>query len=1079
MRFTHLFIDRPILATVLSVFLTLIGLGALVILPVSQYPQIVPPTVQVTTSYPGASAQVVSQTVATPLEQSINGVEDMIYMSSQSTGDGKLTITVTFRIGTDLNVAQMLTQNRVQDALPRLPDDVQRLGVQVQKATPNILLAVHLFSPDGSRDNLYLSNYATLHVKDALARLPGVGDVQLFGARDYAMRIWLDPDKVAAYNLNAGEVLAALRAQNVQVSAGILNQPPISGSAAYQVNVQALGRLSTPDQFADIILKTDAQGRATRIRDVGRVEIGAADYGSTAYMDRSEGLPLLIFALPGANSLAVEHEVLDTVQTLKKDFPAGVASTVIYDPTIFVAKSVHEVVTTIFVAILLVVGVVFLFLQTWRASLIPVVAIPVSLVGSFTILLACGISLNNLSLFGLVLAVGIVVDDAIVVVENVERNIAAGMSPKEAAHRTMDEVGGALVSIALTLCAVFVPSAFLSGISGQFFRQFAVTIAASTVISLIVSLTLSPALCALLLRPHEPHQAAGGTLAGGTLAGRALRAAFGRFNRGFENLSNAYGALTQRLVRGLAIVVVVYIGLVGVAGVQFARTPTGFIPEQDQGYLITVLQLPPGASLGRTEQIVKQATDIILNTPGVEHVAPFAGLDATTFTVASNSGTIFSGLPSLYNHSIPGITANSVLADLRKRLSVIQGAYVLTIPPPPVQGIGNSGGFKMMLEDRAGLGTQALVNATNTLVAAANKDPSFAGVFTLLNAGSPSVYADIDRLKAEKVGLTPTDVFDTLQVYLGSQYVNDFNFLGRTYEVIAQADSRFRRDQQDLMGLKARNASGEMVPIGTVARLQDATIPYRVPRYNLFPAAEVQGVAAPGVATGTALQHMETLAAQVLPPGIGFEWTEIAFQQEQKGTPTMLVFGAAALFVFLVLAANYESWKLPLSVVLIVPMCLLASVTGLGLRGLPIDILAQIGFVVLVGLAAKNAILIVEFARQAQEAGSTPAAAAVSAARRRLRPILMTSLAFILGVAPLVFATGAGAEMRQSLGTAVFAGMLGVTGFGLIFTPAFYTLMQRIGIARGLASVGLKEPRDRSRAARGATVAAARPQVGR
>ena len=1079
MRFTHLFIDRPILATVLSVFLTLIGLGALVILPVSQYPQIVPPTVQVTTSYPGASAQVVSQTVATPLEQSINGVEDMIYMSSQSTGDGKLTITVTFRIGTDLNVAQMLTQNRVQDALPRLPDDVQRLGVQVQKATPNILLAVHLFSPDGSRDNLYLSNYATLHVKDALARLPGVGDVQLFGARDYAMRIWLDPDKVAAYNLNAGEVLAALRAQNVQVSAGILNQPPISGSAAYQVNVQALGRLSTPDQFADIILKTDAQGRATRIRDVGRVEIGAADYGSTAYMDRSEGLPLLIFALPGANSLAVEHEVLDTVQTLKKDFPAGVASTVIYDPTIFVAKSVHEVVTTIFVAILLVVGVVFLFLQTWRASLIPVVAIPVSLVGSFTILLACGISLNNLSLFGLVLAVGIVVDDAIVVVENVERNIAAGMSPKEAAHRTMDEVGGALVSIALTLCAVFVPSAFLSGISGQFFRQFAVTIAASTVISLIVSLTLSPALCALLLRPHEPHQAAGGTLAGGTLAGRALRAAFGRFNRGFENLSNAYGALTQRLVRGLAIVVVVYIGLVGVAGVQFARTPTGFIPEQDQGYLITVLQLPPGASLGRTEQIVKQATDIILNTPGVEHVAPFAGLDATTFTVASNSGTIFSGLPSLYNHSIPGITANSVLADLRKRLSVIQGAYVLTIPPPPVQGIGNSGGFKMMLEDRAGLGTQALVNATNTLVAAANKDPSFAGVFTLLNAGSPSVYADIDRLKAEKVGLTPTDVFDTLQVYLGSQYVNDFNFLGRTYEVIAQADSRFRRDQQDLMGLKARNASGEMVPIGTVARLQDATIPYRVPHYNLFPAAEVQGVGAPGVATGTALQHMETLAAQVLPPGIGFEWTEIAFQQEQKGTPTMLVFGAAALFVFLVLAANYESWKLPLSVVLIVPMCLLASVTGLGLRGLPIDILAQIGFVVLVGLAAKNAILIVEFARQAQEAGSTPAAAAVSAARRRLRPILMTSLAFILGVAPLVFATGAGAEMRQSLGTAVFAGMLGVTGFGLIFTPAFYTLMQRIGIARGLASVGLKEPRDRSRAARGATVAAARPQVGR
>ena len=1070
MRFTHRFIDRPILATVISVFITLLGLGALVVLPVAQYPEIVPPTVQVTTSYPGASAQVVSQTVATPLEQEINGVENMIYMSSQSTGDGKLTITVTFRIGTDLNVAQMLTQNRVQDALPRLPADVQRLGVQVRKATPNILLAVHLFSPDGSRDNLYLSNYATLHVKDALARLPGVGDVQLFGARDYAMRIWLDPDKVAAYKLNASEVLAALQAQNVQVSAGILNQPPVSGNAAYQLNVQTLGRLTTPEQFADIILKTDAQGRPTRIRDVGHVEIGAADYGSTAFMDRSEGLPLLIFAQPGANSLAVEHEVLATMQDLKKDFPPGVSDIVIYDPTIFVAKSVHEVVTTIFVAILLVVGVVFLFLQTWRASLIPVIAIPVSLVGTFFFLLALGISLNNLSLFGLVLAVGIVVDDAIVVVENVERNITAGMSPKEAAHRTMDEVGGALVSIALTLCAVFIPSAFLSGISGQFFRQFAVTIAASTVISCFVSLTLSPALCALLLRAHNPHQAAPRNL-----TGRLLAVAFGRFNRGFEQLSNAYGSLTRRLVRALTVVAVIYVGLIAAAGFEFSREPTGFIPEQDQGYLITVLQLPSGASLQRTEQVVKRAVDIILKTPGVEHVAPFAGLDATTFTVASNAGTIFSGLPSLYNHDIRRITARSVLADLRKRLSVIQDAYVLTIPPPPVQGIGNSGGFKMMLEDRAGLGTQALVNAANALVAAANKDPSFAGVFTLLNAGSPSVYADIDRLMAEKVGLTPTDVFDTLQVYLGSQYVNDFNYLGRTYEVIVQADSRFRRSQQDLIGLKARNANGEMVPIGTVAQLRDTTIPYRVPRYNLYPAAEVQGVAAPGVATGTALHRMEQLAAQVLPPGIGFEWTEIAYQQQQKGTPTMLVFGAAALFVFLVLAANYESWKLPLSVVLIVPMCLLASVTGLLFRDMPIDILAQIGFVVLVGLAAKNAILIVEFARQAQDAGSKPADAAVGAARQRLRPILMTSLAFILGVAPLVVATGAGAEMRQSLGTAVFGGMLGVTGFGLIFTPAFYTLMQRIGAGRSRAPV---EQPARAREFANHAVAASRPQPG-
>jgi hydrophobe/amphiphile efflux-1 (HAE1) family protein len=1040
MRLAHFFIDRPRFATVLSVFVTLFGLGALAILPVAQYPEIVPPTVQVTTTYPGASASTVARTVATPLEQEINGVENMLYMGSQSTGDGKLTITVTFRIGTDLNVAQMLTQNRVQDALPRLPEDVQRLGVQVRKSTPSILLAVHLFSPDKSRDTLYLSNYATLHVKDALARLQGVGDVQFQGGRDYAMRIWLDPDKVAAHDMNAADVLTALRAQNLQVSAGVLNQPPVPGDQAYQINVETLGRLSTPQQFADIVIKSDKQGRITRVGDVGRVEIGAADYGNTAYKDRNNASALLIYAQPGANSLAVEAEVLSTMAELKKDFPPGVESTIIYDPTIFIGKSVDEVIITIFIAILLVVGVVYLFLQSWRATIIPVIAIPVSLVGTFTILTAFGISLNNLSLFALVLAVGIVVDDAIVVVENVERNMSTGMSPKEAAHRTMDEVGGALISIALTLCAVFVPSAFLSGISGLFFRQFAVTIAASTVISCFVSLTLSPALCAVLFKAHTPHEA------GKTgLLGRMTNAVFGRFNRGFDRLSSGYGGLTRRLVRGMAVVLVVYAGLIGLAGVEFARTPTGFIPEQDQGYLITVVQLPPGATLERTEQVVKQAIDIILSTKGVEHVAPFAGLDATTFTVASNSGTIFSGLPSLYNHSIPGVTANSVLADLRKRLSVIKDAYVLTIPPPPVQGLGSSGGFKMMLEDRGGLGSEALVQAARTLVAAANKDPELSGVFTLFNAGSPSVYADIDRVKAQKVGLTPSDVFSALQVYLGSQYVNDFNYLGRTYEVVVQSDGQFRQSAQDITRLKARNATGEMVPIGTVAQMRDTTIPYRVPRYNLYPAAEVQGTAAPGVATGTALRRMEELAHQVLPRGIGFEWTELAFQQQQKGVPTLLVFGAAALFVFLVLVAQYESWKLPLAIVLIVPMCLLASVTGLWARGMPIDILAQIGFVVLVGLAAKNAILIVEFARQKEDEGSTAAEAAVHAARTRLRPILMTSFAFILGVAPLAVATGAGAEMRQSLGTAVLFGMLGVTGFGLLFTPAFYTLIRGFG----------------------------------
>jgi hydrophobe/amphiphile efflux-1 (HAE1) family protein len=1041
MRLSHFFIDHPRFATVLSIFITLLGLGALAVLPVAQYPEIVPPTVQITTSYPGASADTVARTVATPLEQQINGVENMLYLASQSTGDGNLTITVTFRIGTDLNVAQMLTQNRVQDALPRLPDDVQRLGVQVRKATPSILLAIHLYSPDKSRDTLYLSNYATLHIKDALARLQGVGDVQFQGAREYAMRIWLDPDKAAIHDINASEVLAALRAQNLQVSAGILNQPPTPGDEAYQINIEALGRLTSPDQFADIIVKSDGLGRVTRVRDIGRVEVGAADYGSTTYKDHSNAAALLIYAEPGANSLAVEHEVLAKMDELNKDFPAGVSSTIIYDPTTFIAKSVHEVIVTIAVAILLVVVVVFVFLQSWRATIIPVIAIPVSLIGTFIILSAFGISLNNLSLFGLVLAVGIVVDDAIVVVENVERNMRTGMAPKEAAHRTMDEVGGALISIALTLCAVFVPSAFLSGISGLFFQQFAVTIAASTVISCFVSLTLSPALCAVLFRAHDAHAA---DHARG--AQRLILGAFGRFNRGFEWLSNGYGSLTRRLVRNIAIVLVVYAGLIGLAGLEFATTPTGFIPEQDQGYLISVVQLPPGATLDRTEAVIRKGIDIILGTKGIEHVAPFAGLDATTSTVASNSGTIFSGLPSLYNHELPGVNANTVLADLRKRLSVIKDAFVLTIPPPPVQGLGSAGGFKMMLEDRAGLGYGALVKAAHDLVGAANRDPHFAGVFTLFNAGSPSIYADIDRLKAEKVGLTPTDVFSTLQVYLGSQYVNDFNYLGRSYEVVVQGDGGFRRTTQDISRLKARNIAGEMVPIGTVARLRDNTIPYRVPRYNLYPAAEVQGVAAPGVATGPALHRMEELAQQVLPKGIGFEWTDLAYQQQLKGTPTLLVFGASALFVFLVLVAQYESWKLPMAIVLIVPMCLLASVTGLFFRGMPIDILAQIGFVVLVGLAAKNAILIVEFARQNQdEDGATAGEAAVHAARTRLRPILMTSFAFILGVAPLAVATGAGAEMRQSLGTAVLFGMLGVTGFGLLFTPAFYTLIRNLG----------------------------------
>ena len=1042
MALAHFFIDHPRFATVVNVFITLFGLATLAFLPVAQYPNIVPPTIQITTNFPGASAETIARTVATPLEQAINGVENMDFISSQSTGNGAITITVTFKIGTDMNIAQMLTQTRVQNTLSRLPLEVQNQGLQVKKTIPAYLLGIHPYSPDKSRDAQYISNYMTLHVKDEIARLPGVSDMISLGERQFAMRIWIDPYKAAARFISASEILSALRAQNVQVSAGVLNRPPVSSDAAYQINVEALGRLTTPEEFGNIIVKSDTLGRVTRIHDIGRVELGSVDYGSIAYADRFPSAPFWVFAVPGSNVVTVEHAVLDKMKELRKSFPPGLDYIMIYDPTTFVSQSIDEVILTIFIAIALVVGVVYVFLQNWRATIIPVVAIPVSLLGSFTILSMLGTSINNLSLFGLVLAVGIVVDDAIVVVENVERNMRRGMPPREAAHRTMDEVSGALIAIALTLCAVFIPSAFISGISGLFFKQFATTIAASTVISCFVSLTLSPALCAVLLKPHwteDAHVKPRG-------AARILGYAFGGFNAGFEWLSAKYSRMTARFVRVTSVVIVAYIGLISLTAFQFSQMSTGFIPEQDQGYLAAIIQLPPGSSLARTDEVVREANEIILNTPGIEHTSPTAGFDVTTGTFAPNSGTIYLGLPSLYGHHIPGVNAVAMLTILRQRLAVIKDAYVVVIQPPPVQGLGSAGGFKLMLEDRGGLGPDALSKAANTLVSEANKDPTFAGVFTLYNAGSPSIYTDIDRLKAEKVGLTPSDVFSTLQLFLGSQYVNDFNFLGRTYQVIVQGDENFRQTPEDITQLKVRNATGEMVPIGTVATLNNQTRPYRVPRYNLFPAAEILGSAAPSVASGTAMERMEVLAKRVLPPGISFEWTDLAHQQEQQGTPTLVIFAASALFVYLVLAAQYESWKMPLSIVLIVPMCLLASATGLHVRGMPIDILAQIGFVVLVGLAAKNAILIVEFARQRQdEDGVATEEAATEAARTRLRPILMTSFAFILGVAPLAVATGAGAEMRQSLGTAVLFGMLGVTAFGLLFTPAFYTVIRKLG----------------------------------
>ncbi len=1037
MRLSHFFIDRPIFATVVSLLITIIGGIAYFGLPVAQYPEIAPPTIVVSASYPGASAQVVADTVATPLEQQINGVENMLYMNSQATADGNLKITVTFRLGTNLDTAQVLVQNRVAIATARLPDDVKRIGVTVTKNSPDMLLVVHMFSPDGSRDQIYLSNYATLQVVDQLLRLDGVGDARVFGARDYSMRVWLDPSRVAARNLTAGEVVKALQVQNVQVAAGTLGGPPMPEQGAFQFNVQTQGRLIAPEQFGEIIVRTDSDGRITRLKDVGRVELGALDYNVNGYLDTKSAAPIGVFQRPGSNALETSERILDKMKELSKSFPEGVSYDVIYNPTDFIAASVKAVNETIFEAVILVVVVVILFLQTWRASIVPVVAIPVSLVGTFAILSALGYSLNNLSLFGLVLAVGIVVDDAIVVVENVERNIREGMSPKNAAHVTMDETGTALISIALVLCAVFIPAAFIPGISGAFFRQFAVTIAASTIISLIVSLTLSPALCALLFKPHQEHdhETASPLV-------RPVILFFRGFNSLFDRLAGGYGSLTRKVVRISALMLVLYGGLIGLAGYEFASTPKGFIPSQDQGYLINVIQLPAGSALQRTDKVMRRAVETALNTPGVVHAVPIAGLDAATFTNAPNAAAVFVILAPFEDRAKQGLTAAAIKAELSKRYAAIQDGMILVIEPPPVRGIGNAGGFKMMIQDKTGAGAKVLEEATIDMMMAANKVPGLVGVFTQFNTRTPNIFADIDRVRAQMLGVAPERVNEALQVYLGSTFVNEFNFLGRTYRVTAQADAPFRDDIEDIARLKVRNDKGQMVPIGSVASFRYDTGPYRVPRYNLYPAAELQGSTLPGTSSGYALEQMKQLAAERLPVGFGFEWTELALQEILAGNHGMLVFIASVIFVFLLLAAQYESWSLPLAVVLIVPMCLLAAVTGLKMRGMPIDILGQIGFIVLIGLAAKNAILIVEFARQAEVEGMNRVDAAVHAARTRLRPILMTSLAFILGVLPLVIGVGPGAEMRQSLGTAVFFGMLGVTLFGLIFTPVFYVVVR-------------------------------------
>ncbi|MEX1201246.1 MAG: multidrug efflux RND transporter permease subunit [Methylophaga sp.] len=1039
MRFTHFFVERPIFATVLSVLIVLVGSIAYFSLPISQYPEIAPPSISVTASYPGATAETAADTVATVLEQQINGVENMLYMKSENTADGRTSLNITFEQGTDLDIAQVLVQNRIAIAEPLLPEEVTRQGINVRKNSPDLMMVIHFLSPDDSRDNLYVSNYAKTQVVDRLARIDGVGEARIVAERAYAMRIWIDPERAQSFEMTANEVLAAVRTNNAQIAAGVINKQPLQETkGAFELSVETQGRLLTADQFSDIIVKHGEDGRVVRLRDLARVELAAQNYDNIGYLDDSLALPVVIFQRPGSNALETAEALRSEMRNIAKSMPPGMEYQIIYDPTQFIARSIEKIYHTIIEAILLVILVVMLFLQSWRASLIPIVAIPVSLIGTFAVMSALGVSLNNLSLFGLVLAIGIVVDDAIVVVENVERYIREGFSPKEAAHKTMDEVGMALVAIAVVLSAVFIPAAFITGISGAFYQQFALTIATATIISLIVSLTLSPAMAALLLKPHEQEPPPGKGFLG--LVSHPFKS-FGRgFNRSFEWLGDRYSALTRRLLRITALMLIIYLGLIVLTGVSFKQVPTGFIPEQDQGYLINVLQLPPGASLDRTDVVVREASQRLLEVPGVAHTVQFVGLDGPTFTNASNSAVIFTPFDPFEDRIAAGLTIDDIQGGAQQALSQLDGAIAFSIKPPPVRGMGNAGGWKLYLQDRAGLGKERLEEVTQQVIAAANQADGLSSVFTFYNSGTPRIYADVDRTRAEMLEVPVQNVIDTLEIYLGSRYINDFNFLNRTYRVIAQADGQFRDEPEDIAKLRTRSENGAMVPIGSIATFEQITGPIRVPHYNLYPAIEVQGSTAAGYSSGESIAIMEQLLADTLPDGISYEWTELALQEKLAGNTAFMAFALAVVFVFLLLAALYESWLLPLAVILIVPMCLLAAISGVAMRGMDNNILVQIGFIVLIGLASKNAILIVEFARQAEERGLNRLDAAVEAARTRLRPILMTSMAFILGVVPLVLASGAGAEMRQALGTAVFFGMIGVTLFGLLFTPVFYVV---------------------------------------
>jgi multidrug efflux pump len=1040
MKFSHFFIERPIFAMVISIVIVIAGLLAYVSLPTAQYPEIAPPTVQVTASYPGADPKVVAETVATPIEEQVNGVENMLYMSSQSTADGTMTLTVTFKLGTDLDIAQVLVQNRVAIATPQLPLEVRNLGVTVQKQSPDLMMVVHLLSPDGTYSQSYISNYAYLQIRDPLSRLDGIGNVNVFGAREYSMRIWLDPDKMYARSLTTDDIVAAIQAQNVQVAAGRLGAEPAPPGTELQLTINTEGRLVTPDQFGQIIVKRGDAGEIVYLSDVSRVELGAKDYNVSSYLDGKPAVALVIFQLPGSNAVKTAHEVRALMQRLSKSFPSSLQYTIVYDPTQFIEQSVEAVIHTLFEAVALVLIVVLVFLQTWRATIIPLLAVPVSLIGTFAIMAAFGFSLNNLSLFGLVLAIGIVVDDAIVVVEAVEHNIELGMQPKEATQKAMDQVGGAVVAIAVVLSAVFIPTAFITGITGQFYRQFALTIAVSTLISAFNSLTLSPALAGLLLKPRDTKR---------DPLTRLFDFLFGwffrLFNKGFEVSVKGYIWAVRRLLRLAAVALLVYVGFLVLTFFGFKTVPSGFIPTQDQGYLIAFAQLPDGASLQRSEEVRKQISEIARNVPGVAHTVEFAGFSALDGTNRNNAVTTFLPLaPFEERIKDPRLNGFAIMAAVRQKFAGIQDARVVVFPPPPVMGIGNAGGFKIQIQDQRGAGLPALQAATDELIAKGSAGHGLVGLFTSFRSQVPQLYLDIDRRKVETLDVPINSVFNTLQAYLGSTYVNDFNFVNRTDQVNIQADARFRIQPESIGQLYTRNNKNQMVPLGTLMDIREVAGPDKVMHYNIYPSAEINGSTLPGVSSGQAINVMQTLADENLPRQFGYEWTELSLQETLAGNSALYIFPLCALFVFLVLAAQYESWSLPLAIILIVPMCLFAAIAGVYIRGSDNNIFTQIGFVVLIGLACKNAILIVEFAKQQMDAGQNRQEAAIEASKLRLRPILMTSFAFTLGVFPLVNALGPGAEMRQAIGTAVFSGMIGVTFFGIFLTPVFFSVIMKL-----------------------------------